>query len=375
MNVARDAYSSFALSLAAAALLTGCGEGSSHQPDLTVTERLASSLHGTARGIEYWYDEAQGGFETLTGISYDALDCASCHVEIGACETCHGDSEEGASQDGRAGAAPAQSDEDCYGCHGNQYAEAVIHGLSDYHRDVLGLTCADCHHADEVHGDGNAYNSLHDPGAMKARCDNTGCHEGVEPNDFHDAHALAGHPGAEMECAACHVRSVVTCYNCHFEYEVQGYGKLAFGQFKSWKFLLRRDRGDGNPKIDVGNLLTVTYQGKAFVAVAPYYAHSISKTAIGSCEDCHDNEYVREYDRTGRIVVASWDEGAGGLVPNLKGSGIIPIPPDWRTSLDFGFATFDEGGLEPPGWVELEPSEVGMQMLFAEPLEALPGPR
>jgi predicted CXXCH cytochrome family protein len=372
MHVTRRMCSALSLGLATAVLASGCGKGSSHEPDLTVTERLASSLHVTTHGIEYWYESAQGGFETLTGVPYEALECGSCHVETGACESCHGTEQGGTRAET---ALPAQSDADCYGCHGNQYAEAMIQGLSDYHRDALGLMCTDCHHADEVHGDGTSYNSLHDPGAIKARCENSGCHQGLESNEFHDAHAGAQHSGADMECAACHVQSVVTCYNCHFEYEVQGYGKLAFGQFKNWRFLLRRDRGDGNPKIDVGNLLTATYQGKAFVAVAPYFAHSISKNAIGSCEDCHDNEYVREYNQTGKIVVASWDEGAGGLVPNIKGSGVIPIPPDWRTSLEFGFATFDEGGPEPPGWVELKPSEVGMQMLFAEPLEALPGPR
>ncbi len=371
MRMDYHVLSRLALSLAVAVLAGGCGNKSSYEPDPTVTEILESSLHGTARGIEYWYGSARGGFETLTGVPYDALECGTCHVETGDCEVCHGPALSGAG----ASTAPLQRDADCYSCHGNQYAEAVIHGLSDSHRDAAELRCADCHKADEVHGDGTAYNSFHEPGAIKTKCDNSGCHETVEPNDFHDAHAGPEHPGADMECAACHVQSVVTCYNCHFEYEVQGHGKLAFGQFKNWRFLLRRDRGDGNPRIDVGNLLTVTYEGKGFVAVAPYYAHSIDRNAIGACEDCHDNDYVREYNQTGKIVIASWDEEAGGLVPNTKGSGIIPIPPDWQSSLDFGFATFDDSGPEPPQWVRLEPSEVGMQMLFAEPLEALPGPR
>lgn len=381
MNCVRMRLSCLALCAGLACLAAGCSKRASNAPETTIEERLATSLHGTARGIEYWYESAQGGFENITGIPYDDLACKSCHVEPGNCSICHGsatsaaaDIPEGTGKGGEGAGAPAlppQSDEDCYGCHGNQFVE-LLNGLSDYHRDVLGLTCSDCHESDEVHGDGASYNSLLEPGAMTTRCDNESCHGTVPSNDFHDQHAGDNPPGARMECAACHVQSVVTCYNCHFEYEVEKGQKLAFGHFKNWKFLLRRDRGGGQLNVDTGNILAVTYEGKAFVAVAPFYAHSISRTAISECGDCHNNEYVQEYKDTGVIVITAWDDQESALVPNVKGKGIIPIPPDWRTSLQFSFATFHDGGPEPPGWIEISPSEVDMQMLFAEPLSGLP---
>lgn len=39
-----------------------------------------SSLHYTTRGMGYWYDKANGGLETLTGIPYSKLTCKNCHT-------------------------------------------------------------------------------------------------------------------------------------------------------------------------------------------------------------------------------------------------------------------------------------------------------
>ena len=364
----------------------GCGEDSTHKPDATVQNKLATSLHATTRGMEYWYEREQGGFETLTGIPYDELSCKTCHVDPTSCGTCHSTAQAaelsepvGSSHAAAPSAAvvtsraivPSQGDGDCLRCHGFQSAEIFFH-LSDYHRDVEGLGCRDCHNSDEIHGDGTAYNSLHEPGAMTTSCSNKDCHDAVASNEFHDNHSGESPIGHKMECAACHVQSVVTCYSCHFESEVQGLGKFALGQFANWKFLLRRDRGDGELKIDTGNMLTATYQGKAFVALGPFYAHTVNKNAVTDCGDCHNNEYVQEYNNTGKIVIATWNETEGMLVANIKGKGIIPIPPDWRETLEFDFATYDDDGQGTPEIIQLEPSEVGKQMLFAEPLEALP---
>jgi hypothetical protein len=351
------------------ALAPGCSKRSSNEPESNgggdIAGKLATSLHGTTRGMQYWYESAQGGFEELTGIPYDDLACKECHVEPETCEFCHSGS---AGARAEAPHSVTQTNEDCYGCHGNQYAEA-LNGLTDYHRDVLDFQCNDCHGADDAHGDGVEYVSMHEAGAIKARCSNSDCHNSMPSNTFHDYHGGADPIGADMECAACHAQSVVTCYNCHFEHEVEGYGKLAYDQMTGWKFLLRRDRGEGKLVVDVGNLLAVTYQGKAFVTLAPYHAHTISKNAVSGCDDCHNNDYVREYLDTGEIKVVTWNEQHGFLEPNIRGSGIIPIPPDWRTSLRFDFVTYDD---LVPGWTRLVPSETGKQMLFAEPLEGVP---
>jgi hypothetical protein len=350
------------LGLCVVFLAFGCSNDDDEGPPgvgVNVEELLETSQHGTTRGMEYWYEEEQGGFESLTGVPYSQLGCFGCHVEPSECTTCHEETK---------AFVDTPTDDKCLACHGRQGAE-MNHGFTDVHRDA-GMMCADCHGANTVHGDGEPENSMLVGNTIEVRCTDSGCHENVPGNTFHGVH------GDNMECAACHTQSVVNCYNCHFESEVAGVGKIAFGQFKNWRLLLLRDREDGSdPKIDVGNFMTLTYEGKAFVAMAPFYAHTISKNAIEDCDDCHNNEYVEEYEQTGQIVMSTWNEADSTLAPSIKGKGIIPVPPDWETSLIFEFATLDPDNPDNPGgrkWIRVEPTEVGHQMLFAEPLEGLP---
>ncbi len=328
----------------------GCDDDESPQPvPPTVEELLTASLHNTTRGMEYFYETEQGGFEALTGVSYDALSCKNCHVTPATCSQCH--------TDDTPTAGAEVEDSKCLVCHGRQGAESN-QGFSDVHR-TAGMGCGDCHSADDVHGDGATHNSMLEPGVILAKC--TNCHgtdsSPLPENLYHSTH------GANMECSACHVQSIVTCYNCHFETEVNEQRKVAYGQFKNWKFLLKRkDTG----KIDVGNFMTLTYEGKAQLVFAPFYAHTVSSNAISSCGDCHNNAFVQEYTNTGEIQVVTWN---GTALEHPE--GIIPVPPDWETALQFDYVTITAPGT-PPTWGSITPTEVGKQMLFAEPLDGMP---
>ena len=46
-----------------------------------------SSLHYTAKGMEYWYSKENGGLETITNVPYSKLGCKNCHVK--GCDACH----------------------------------------------------------------------------------------------------------------------------------------------------------------------------------------------------------------------------------------------------------------------------------------------
>ncbi|HYA15050.1 MAG TPA: hypothetical protein VEF33_11980, partial [Syntrophales bacterium] len=46
-----------------------------------------SSLHYTAKGMEYWYDKANGGIEIISGVPYSNLACKNCHAP--GCDRCH----------------------------------------------------------------------------------------------------------------------------------------------------------------------------------------------------------------------------------------------------------------------------------------------
>ncbi|MGD2122553.1 MAG: fibronectin type III domain-containing protein, partial [Gemmatimonadota bacterium] len=166
--------------------LNGSGEtASNNTPQVAVNffpwdEYFPTSLHRTGMGKQTFYNAIpNGGFESLTGIPYDDLVCKGCHTpgfaggavkgERG-CQSCHetDDPQLGAEVDATLTGV-------CGPCHSRQKAEAFVHGFSDVHRDA-GMDCMACHTLGDVHGDGNEYVSMLDPGAMDTKC--ADCHAG-----------------------------------------------------------------------------------------------------------------------------------------------------------------------------------------------------
>lgn len=340
--------------------VTGCSDDDDNpvDPNQEIVNKLATSLHYTTRGMEYFYESEQGGFETLTGIDYrGSLGCKDCHVlpEVSddGCGKCH-------TFDGTT--VGAVDDTKCNGCHGRQAKEVQL-GLTDVHR-TAGMVCSDCHTADEVHGDGIVRNSMFE-GAITTKCQN--CHTESALNTGHGSlvHYTYSPGNGDLSCDACHVQATVSCYNCHFESEVQGAGKIPYGASK-WKLIVK-DEATG--VIRAGNVQTATYDGKAVVALAPFHAHTIyvpDRATI--CDECHDNASVAEYNSTGEITMTTWD---GATLTFTQGT--IFVPDDWQTSMKWTYLTKDQIG-SGGTWSEITPSagNIVKQMLFAEPLDNMP---
>jgi hypothetical protein len=217
------------------------------------------------------------------------------------------------------------------------------------------MACMDCHHKEEMHGDGRTYASLQEPGAMKVSCTQAGCHDeaslatlGERALSFHEGH-LQG-----TDCSACHVQSVLACDSCHFDTEIALPGTKRFyaqAPRTGFKFLMNKD----------GKVRTATYQSltwnndTAFYAMAPYVSHTITTGAAVECEDCHvyvkgkgqgkklnitrGNAALAQYLTEKRITATKWvpdtttgDEIYGALTGP---TGVIPVPPDWATTLEF----------------------------------------
>lgn len=306
-------------------------------------EKFATSLHATAQGMKTWYDKSSSGFEDFTGIPYAQLHCKSCHEprSTGGCVACHNDPTPptGARVD-------ASLEGVCGGCHSRQMAEATYY--SDVHRD-LGMGCMMCHTKEDVMGDGITHSSMLEDGAIDADCES--CHLTLGENPYHRVHQET------VDCTACHTQSVVSCYNCHFETEVQLDRKVAYGQFRDWVFLLNRDG-----KVHAANFQAVKHGTHTFVALAPFYAHTISRSAR-ECLDCHGSPAVRDYLDDGVIDVVRWDKDSGSL---KHMEGVVPVPSDFRTALRFDFVDLDRpGGTD---WSFLEAGPDRIQILFGEPL-------
>ena len=201
------------------------------------------------------------------------------------------------------------------------------------------------------------YASWLEEGAVKVKCET--CHRSVLENPAHKVHKNT------VDCTACHTQSIISCYNCHLQSEIQADVKRPHALLRDYMLLLRRK---GSGKVYTGTIMTLNFNDKTFLAVAPYRAHTIARNAK-KCEDCHDNAAIREYNQTGQITVTRWD---GSRIVNTK--GVIPVPPDWQTAfkLDFVDYTGDprSATTDPTKWVFLKSGADGKQMLYAEPLTA-----
>lgn len=316
---------------------------------------INQSLHNTTAGMGYFYAAHNGGFEKFTGIPYTKLACKNCHVTGKDCRQCHAD--------GTSNGFSKPTSSTCLDkCHSRQKAEASRN--PNPHMTEYGLECADCHHAADVHGDGTIYSSMLD-GAVKARCDQDGCH--IDPAALHGDNNIFARHGEAFHCAACHTKATVSCVNCHFESEVDGVGKIANTQVHDWKFLMKYKRpGEAVARVYPGNIQSLTYHDSAFYVIAPFFGHSLSKP--DSCADCHAAPAVKMYNDSGYINLLSWNEENGKME---HVSGVIPVPPDWATAFKIDFVTRED---DTGRWIFQQhgASENGTQMIIGEPLTKMP---
>ncbi len=353
-SVKRFTMATFTLAAVATVFaLYGCGGEATRETTLSIEEAFRTSLHATRLGKATWYSRANGGFEALTNVAITDMACMRCHPGTKAdgtpidsatytpgCDDCH-----------TSPGSPV-SDQTCLKCHSRQAREMMFY--SDVHRQK-GFRCMSCHTLEDVHGDGKQYASWLDEGAVKVKCEH--CHRTVEDNPAHNVHKNT------VDCLACHTQSIISCYNCHLQSEIQGDVKRPHTLLRDYMLLLRRK---GSGKVYTGTIMTLNYNDKTFLAVAPYRAHTIARNAR-KCEDCHDNAAIREYNQTGSITVTRWD---GSKIVNTK--GVIPVPPDWQTAFKLDFVDYvgdpTSPTTDPTKWVLLKSVADGKQMLYAEPL-------
>jgi hypothetical protein len=329
---------------------------------------LPTSLHGTRAGKAHWYGAEQGGFKSLTGVPIEELGCTDCHGATDAdgepypaqypgvrCVDCH------------ATADNAVSEDRCYACHGRKALEAKRLGLPDVHRDA-GMRCWDCHPAGDVHGDGEAYPSMLARGAVKAECGT--CHPRAGLAAEHARHDP--HDGA-VHCTSCHSTTVISCYSCHFESQVSGRVKRAMKPLSGFLLLVNRDK-DGS--VYPATFQSLTYEGRSFVAYAPFTPHTTVREGRRCC-DCHlrggrfPNPAIAEYNRSCAIHLATWDEESRAL---RTIDGVVPLPADYADSVRMDFMVFDGDPAAPPGadagpWSPLGSNTPdAVQMLYATPM-------
>lgn len=280
-----------------------------------------SSLHHSARAMQYWYSAENGGLETITGYAYSEFShpsagCRNCHAPK--CAKCHGVDE----PTGPPSGTPDEIQTNiCLPCHARENAMIAkdnASGTPDVHF-AAGMRCTDCHSHREIHGDGIEYISMKEPGAMDTTCEN--CHDPkIYPHWIFDPHL------GKLDCKACHERRVVSCYNCHMDTAgPQGPGKrMCKGQLTDWVFLMnyKGKVTSANMQTFVGGDPGNTIDGpndKTFLIFAPVHSHSIMMPGR-ACGECHASQIVN-YMKDNRTLPLTYL--VNGELKQVK--GVIPV--------------------------------------------------
>ena len=98
------------------------------------------------------------------------------------------------------------------------------------------------------------------------------------------------------------------------------------------------------------------------MVIAPYYSHSVARKAV-ECDDCHGSELLNEYLSTGSIQAVEWNANTRKLE---QVTGIIPVPPNYRTSLKFDFVDWDgetRDHQDKPVWTFFKSTTDAFQMI------------
>jgi hypothetical protein len=339
-------------------------------PLLAQPQNFETSLHKTRNGKATWYNTENGGFESLTGVPIEDLGCVECHDAVvgngdpypsdyePGCVDCH------ATNSGTPGPV---TQSDCLGCHGRENFIINNANFSDVHRDAsTAFECWDCHGTTDMHGDGTEPVSMFDDGGIVTDCSQAGCHETIASNTEHNMHS------ANIHCTSCHQETSLSCYNCHFESQVEHHVKRAKAKITGFTILVNRT-SDG--KVHPATFQSLSYDGDTWIAMGPSTTHTIIKEGARTCNDCHANmggniPAIDEYNNNGMIQFASWN-ASDSTLSHLN--GIIPLPADFKRSFKLDFIQFDGDWSSPPGsdnknWSFVKGDADGFQLLYATPL-------
>jgi len=255
-----------------------------------VIENFTTSLHYTGAGMKGEYEKyAAKHFGIDMDEYYAKWNCSKCHATT--CEKCHG--EDPHKED------LSKSMSTCDQCHFKKQTSTFVgeipaHGKipiegaevahpADIHYEK-GLTCTDCHTAEDMHGSGEAVASQLE--AVKTSCED--CHKspgktvkGMPVTQYSpDVSAHKIH-GDKLDCTACHSGWAPKCVNCHLD--TRKGTKVVIDDFHL------AIGADG--KIKPFMNMTTAYDNATHTGYGEWFPHTVTDKAK-ECADCHENPEV-----------------------------------------------------------------------------------
>ena len=259
-----------------------CAEEDCDRCHQDIVANFSTSLHHTGAGMFEEYDKYAAGHLGIEMTEYyDKWRCNKCHVE--SCTQCH------PGQNTYAVHVNDVTMDVCEPCHGKKQSSTFVGDMpghksqgpnADIHYE-RGMTCMDCHSADEIHGTGVEHSTQLE--ATVVRCE--GCHKEVSESRSHTIHEDT------LDCISCHTGWQLTCEGCHLDTRK---GSKA----TSDKFLLG---------IGADGKVTTFLDMKAVSGNGTHQGYgewnSHTTTAKGKdCTYCHENPMVLGQGLSGEII-------------------------------------------------------------------------
>lgn len=257
-----------------------CGQSGCHTE---LSANYKTSLHATVQGLKHGAIEMLGE-ERGTFVGENR--CGTCHAT---CSDCHLKLDtEGTKISHSFNTDPAS--QNCKLCH-DQTGTGYVGYEGEFEPSVhaqMGMTCADCHNGEQVHGTGAV--EQHMAEVVDNKC--VDCHQPATAESTNVAHKL--HQDT-LECSACHVDWYYNCYGCH-GYDENG-DALGYDKFNTNRYLAKR-KDNGKIGAVVHIPMSQEVGGPDYVNGAWVFKdrHSVQKAALG-CQDCHLNASIFVMDQ------------------------------------------------------------------------------
>jgi thiosulfate/3-mercaptopyruvate sulfurtransferase len=187
-------------------------------PDQVATD--ATSLHSNLAGYTAVL-EARSAPEKMAQLD-EMMDnhCESCHTTCGQCHVSRPTNLGGGLLAGHEFKEIPPMNLTCTGCHGSriddEYKGKNEGVRADVHWMRAGMSCFECHSADELHGALGEFEQRYD-GPATPGCQDAGCHPDVVAESGLTYHS--GFHFEAMSCQVCHSTTYKNCYSCHVAQE------------------------------------------------------------------------------------------------------------------------------------------------------------